>query len=699
MPQPGRNRGVTGLLDLQPIVDDSPYPVLQVEIQGFANALPVLVVPTTGPGDAFNEKVYGSNIGGGGTAIGTINSAQRPFPENIYNLQGTLKFQADADTSGNPACYLQVMALIERLECKRHASENDTWIINVTWRKNGPLTMVWNGSAVSYTRPVLIAKETNDQTAKADDPQSLTTSAVTHIFLPTFAGGNTTTSSYTDSDTALSITAYLSTATPPRPYLKAAETQFVRIDDAVGWLVVTWRLRDTKDDVELPSTIRFIDPANLQSSATVARVNNTTSTLTGFALRGIKNEFLWSSGTGSAYVNVSTFGLRSTTEDVTFPGTFTATDDNDLDTTGRQTIVSTSSAPSATVPSGLKTLAHEVIQLTSSLGTGNLYQTVYTFSKNDSKDSRTIPSTWTLRDPQTLNSQASVSLIDSTPSLPAGYKEVARRTQIITGDAGHTQTTIQGALRDSADEVLFPRARQFRSAFSPWISSIPEIVATSGDLPTQATSLWASFQSVVGANGLTLLPITDNKRVAIYEYINPGIGIEGSTGGGRYLQTKLNGTNPQVYVVSNISRGSSQRKIQLARQWVTDKPIRRFLLVRLLQGTTLPEQYPSQINGVDMPTIGDVNSSTFLGLAAYTANYEGPAYQSNLALSGTLSFFMSYHIRSDPAGIAQGLPDAWFNRPLLLPTSATNVGWTNVSTLGLADVSTPAASSFAAFLA
>lgn len=626
MANQGRNKGLTspgtssGLLDLMPIGGTQSFPQMQVQITGFGGALTAELVNLFGPGDGTTPTFYTTKVGGGGQAHGKVQSAQSPFPPTMYNLQGTLTMQADAN------CKISMPVAVQKISFSREAENQETWDFEVDWTKSGQHVTTWNGSTISYSQPALTQKEVNDGSLRIDDPNYLATSAITHIFFPTL--------NYQDSASAAAIQNYLASATAPRSNLKVTTSQAIRIDDNAIMLLVNWAPNSTKDDKELPATVTIIDNYSLNSSARIGKVNGTASTLANFALRATTTQQLTAGGTGN-YFTVTEFGLRTPAEDITFPGTFTVSDNNNLKSTRTLTIVSNNSNPSYVTPSGFKIGSSKTIQLTSALGSNNQWQTV-----------------------------------------------------------------VEMALTDSADEVTFPRSSESRSGQSPWRSAQAQIVNASSDLATQATSLWATFQSVAKAWGLTLTPLTDGKRCVVYEYADPGILVEGYTsGGGRYLKTKLNGTNPQVYIASNISRGSNLRKIQLAQQWVVDRPIRRFLLRRFLQGTTIPEQYPSQINGVDMPTIGNVNSVSFLGLSAGTALYEGPQYSTNIGLSGTLPFFMGYQFFADNAGIAQGLPDIWFRQPLMLATNYSQTGWTNVSSIGLADVVTPSSASFGAFTA
>lgn len=686
MANSGQNNGVTGILDLKTAAT---YPPIQVYILGFALALAAELTKTTGPGDAFDDRYYAGNVGGSGSANGKIQSNQSPFPPTLHNLQGTLTHQADA------GCTVAIPVIIEVITCTKKTADQETWIVEAKWRKNGAAVANWNGTTVTYSQPSLSNKEINEGTQRAIDPNSLGTAATTKTFLPTPASGSN--SGYTQFATLAAITAYNAGAVAPAANLKIVSSAFLRIDDAAGILLTQWALNDTKDSYQLPVTDTMLDPGSLGSFAHIATINGSSLTLTNFALRGSTTKNV----TPGSTLTVAEFGLLTTTESLTFPGTFTELDANDLITKGVNTYVGNDTAHTYSPVSGLKTRTRTPTQLTSTLGTLNQYKIVTEFGKLDSKDELILPRARSVVDVNSLNSFATAAAIDSTPATPSGYKLRDIITENPTPD--HTLVEVRGGLRSHADDLLFPATKSFRSAQSPYMDYAAQLVAASGDIATQANTLWAAFQSVNYALGLWLYPRTDGLRKVVYIYRNPGIMFRGASGGGeRLVMSKLNGTNPQVYVVSNLSLGSGWRQVRLSRVTVHDSTFREFSITRLITGTTIPEAYPSTINSVELPHKGDIllnGSNSFLGLADSTCQYKGPAYRTNLSLSGTLPFFMRYTLKQDDQGFAQGLPERYFHEPQYFNTSATNLGWTNVSTLNIPDVSVPGGHHFQAFVA
>ncbi len=387
------------------------------------------------------------------------------------------------------------------------------------------------------------------------------------------------------------------------------------------------------DRVVYPETVTTVDPQNLQSHATIARVDDLgTATLSGYAARAVETKNL----TDSHTVTITSLGLRSTKDDIELPGTYVDTDPYGLDTQGKKTSVYTGSAPAdPTPPTGTKIIGKTTLGLTSA-GTPEK-QIVWTFGE-----------------------------------------------------------------LSSVDRLTFPRTSEYRSAQAPWQSLQASTITASGSMATQASSLWASFQGVNYAKGLRLVPVTDGTRMVIYEYVDPGILLEGlTTGGGRWIEARLNGSDVEVYVTSNLSQGNGIRRLTFSRQKISGLPVRRFIMRMQISGTTIPEEYPSKINSQDMPLIGDTNSSTFLGLPAGTCVYEGPVYALNITLAGTITFFMGYQFRADANGIVGGMPQEYFLRPVSIATASTlgmsTPTWVNAGSLGLSDVLVPNSSSFVAF--
>ena len=165
-------------------------------------------------------------------------------------------------------------------------------------------------------------------------------------------------------------------------------------------------------------------------------------------------------------------------------------------------------------------------------------------------------------------------------------------------------------------------------------------------------------------------------------------------GGGRLVPARISGGNLQLHVLEtpdgNLKFGTGFRWLTFSKQWLVSSPIRRFLVTRMLTGTTIPE-YATQM--------GMVNNASFLGLATGTCIYEGCSFSTNIALSGTYTFFVSYHFRSDANGIYDQVPESLFLSGRACATSSTATGWQNLSTLGLSGIiQAPTQTDFSVFI-
>lgn len=268
---------------------------------------------------------------------------------------------------------------------------------------------------------------------------------------------------------------------------------------------------------------------------------------------------------------------------------------------------------------------------------------------------------------------------------------------------------VRWALKDTIDDVLFPSITSSRAAIAPYRDSTAGLVPASGSVANQANSIWAGAQSQNFIENITVLSDpTPGWRKVVNRYINPGIGLRARATGPRFVMSRLNGTDSQVYImdpatVGNKEYGSGMRLIQLDRLWVTDKPLRRFVLTRMIPGTTVPDAAPATIGGATLPAIGQINSTsgTFnavMGVDAYTVSYNGAFVSTNLSLSGTRQFYMGYLFTQEPLGIVSNLPQRYFNSPQPIVTNYTASGWVSVGSLGLTGIVMPSSADFSAFI-
>lgn len=270
------------------------------------------------------------------------------------------------------------------------------------------------------------------------------------------------------------------------------------------------------------------------------------------------------------------------------------------------------------------------------------------------------------------------------------------------------QIAVDWRQKDTDDDINFPSTSASRASDRPFIDHDAYRLDSTANTFNFANQLWAQFQSVAYADGLTVRPLSDggtiNQYAVVYEYNNPGATVSGQTwGGGREVSAIVGTTSgtAQMFALTNVQYGTL-RQIQFSKRTVYGSSIRRFILFRQLTGSTIPEQFPSQINGVNMPLIGQTNGTTFLGIGVGKVLYEGPRYKVNIGLAsaGNFPIAIGYQFYSDSLGIVDGVPDILFSRPYITFSSdtATQPHWMNVSAMSLsADIIVPSTASFNAF--
>ena len=644
----GRGEGLAGLLDM--IVDGivaPPYtlPTFAVRVYGWDGAFNWAVIDRSGR-LGFPKARLG-DLHGQASFEGEIQNAAFPIPSDPKYATGTFTF-----TNNQSQNAMSVPVRISGLSISkmdpRKKNSTDIWQISGKAVIDGPLSIMWNGSQAVIESATLNFAETAVGMSKVYDPNGLLVSATQRIDVEGVANN--------DTSEAAMLVLQIATATAPWISLKPVQAEFHRTDKAGGYYSVAWGLRDSKDEHELPANITHLDPLNLTSTASRGLVNGTTSTLTGFALRSTSVNQLTNGTVASlnSYFTTTEFGLRNTVEDHTFPGTFFENDTNGLFTKGEVTFVGANSAPTFSMPAGfpstLKVVSAKTVRLTSSLGTNNQYETV-----------------WNL------------------------------------------------GLKDTTEEILFPQVKSIRTSnqavdYSPAIYSV-----TTAPWYAVASGLWKQYQGSVSSAGgylnkITVGAIVDGKMLANFEYSNPGVRVKGkSQSGAAMLECIMNGTNPQLYVESNLAYGfakngttsNSRRMLVLSRQRSHSVIVRDFTIFRMVPATAIPDANPVQINGVTLPTPGHINGATFLGLPALTVKYAYADYDVNTTffVDGVLNVMMGYRFHYVSTGIIDYVPQSIYLRRFAQQVSTTATGWVNAADIGVREIVQPATDSFLAFLA
>lgn len=596
-----------------------------VTIRGFGAGLKVDTHDITGPGSNFNKKYYSSNVGGSGEWRGEAQPDLSPWPTTMHNLQGTLTLQYAGSAST-----LSFPVLIATTEITRNEKTANLWIPSGTWVKNGPYVLNWGGTQ-SYSQPTLLLSELFAGTSISYDKNTLTTHATEVWFTPI--------NGTTNADETNAITTFSSGAVPPVASLKIDDVVIERLDDAAGILHVSWAYNDSLDRVLNPLEFTDLDPHNIVSTAGSGGMDIQPSTISGFTLRHVTSNTINPLHTSYA----GHYGLRTTVEDYTFPGTYAWNDPNTLSSSAAAVLISNSSAaaPAFVTPTGFKIVATKFNQMTSTLGTLNSFEWVRQFS-----------------------------------------------------------------LLDSVDRATFSATNSYRAANKPNTDSDAHVIDASGTLPVQATALFAGFQTSPYFDGLRLINLTDGKRRVTYYYLNPGVLVSfNARPGPQDVSYRINTSNSdiEVYLMQNSAYGTGRRLVVATNVEVLDpgRVLLDFTILRSFPGTAVPLQNPATINSVTLPFLWTVNSATFLGLSSGTTLYTSAGGRYNAGLSGASNFpiVIAYKFHADSNGIVLGEPRNALGRPILVNSTISTTGWVSAAGLG-APYSTfykPTQNSFSAF--
>ena len=289
---------------------------------------------------------------------------------------------------------------------------------------------------------------------------------------------------------------------------------------------------------------------------------------------------------------------------------------------------------------------------------------------------------------------AITTIISAYSTAPQTNEQVAS-AEVQRLSASVVRVVVTWKQRNSANDVNFPASSALVSAIQANRWSVSEIIPSSASDITEANTQFAIRQNQAYLLNLQLRSLTPTQKQLISNYVNPGIQVLGlSMGGGRLVPARISGGNLQLHVLEtpdgNLKFGTGFRWLTFSKQWLVSSPIRRFLVTRMLTGTTIPE-YATQM--------GMVNNASFLGLATGTCIYEGCSFSTNIALSGTYTFFVSYHFRSDANGVYDQVPESLFLSGRACATSSTATGWQNLSTLGLSGIiQAPTQTDFSVFI-
>jgi hypothetical protein len=395
-----RGAGVSGIIDMMGAGGNTVQ--FNARIYGWSQAFKHAIIDRHGRSSGGVIKFRLGDLSGGGKGQGKVEPSWFPVPSSIKNAGGNLTIQV------HDGCRVTVPVKITNIAISYAEKAEDVADINFDWQITGVPTWTWGGSQKSVSAPANSEVEIYDGLSKFLDPQGLVDGAtqnidiegigdsdsdeitriagivaaavtpVTGLKIVDYAFSRTDSNGgrlaikwghvdhkderenpeYQDNTDPHDLETYrtralvYTTASPPvTPATPSGQKldsyRDVKIHDTKSIRFYRWQKTDSKDRAELPERWEKVDPNGIASQASDSLLDGTPVTPAGYVNRGVTTKNL----TTDHYLNVVEAGLRSTVQDVEFPGTFVNKDDEEIETTGQKTVVhDTGSTPSDPTP-------------------------------------------------------------------------------------------------------------------------------------------------------------------------------------------------------------------------------------------------------------------------------------------------------------------------------------------------------------
>ena len=271
--------------------------------------------------------------------------------------------------------------------------------------------------------------------------------------------------------------------------------------------------------------------------------------------------------------------------------------------------------------------------------------------------------------------------------------------------SGVMRIRVHRAMRNSADDILFPETNSVRSFTDAFTDKAPFLMNDTRDVAILSNLIANASQGAAFLKSLLVKPITPGTRLVVFNYENPGATWKGAVrSGARQVMARMSGGVPQLWVDDVIAYTNTRCLIILRPLNDYTVVIRDFIMFRVITSTVIPEANPSTINGQTLPYVGQINSDIFEGLPIGTCVYQGARFKVKVdqLSNGNLTMLMGYSFHHNGNGIINGVPAAYISRGYIrsfvggLPSAQS---WVNASTLHFPGVVQPSAASFAAFTA
>lgn len=493
-------------------------------------------------------------------------------------------------------------------------------------------------------------------------------------------------------DDVKTVAALFTTGTPPADPtppdgLKIVTFTDHRVNDLLSYRVWIMARQDSKDAIETPRNSQKTDGNGITDARELATVFETGSPpSTPAAPSGLKivdyedrkiNDLL--------SVRVWRYARQDSKDAIETPENVYRQDPNGLDDLKTLAVLFTTASPPAdpSIPSGLKIVTktdHKVNDVKSFR--------VYVMARQDSLDQIETPENrYTFDSYGLTDAWTRAKVYDSGGSAPATPADTPP-ANLKPFDIQDKKLTDGLSVRvwvyrpsDAQDELTQSGTVSTRSSIHNNTDIEIALVSSTDDAATLADTYGAGFISQVNADSVSARKINPNVGEITYRFVDPGIQLKGNTFGSinRIVKARYSASNVQLYVASNVSRGTGKRVISLSKMFVQSSVVREFSIARSFATTSVPD-FSS--------LLGKTNSASFLGLAAGSVFFYDARYLADISISGTRNFQMEYFFRFDALGFFDEIPDELFDVPLTVTSSATGTGWVNASTLGLA--TTPA---------
>jgi hypothetical protein len=309
----------------------------------------------------------------------------------------------------------------------------------------------------------------------------------------------------------------------------------------------------------------------------------------------------------------------------------------------------------------------------------------------------------------TDNDAAEVTTIAGILSSYSTAPQTAEKQHTAVGErlsSGVMRIKLHWSPRSTSDDLLFPQTNSVRSYTDAFTDKVPFIVDSTLSSANLANAIANASQGAAYLHSVLVRPHSDGKKVVVFDYQNPGQLWRGSTkSGARQVMGRVNNAGVVELFVDDIRAYSNTRCLIYLRP-ITDYTvlIRDVVLFRVITSTVIPEAYPSTINGVALPYVGQANNATFQGLPAGTAVYQGVKFKVKIdqLINGALTMLMGYLFHTNSYGIVNGLPGTYVRRAYLrqFPGGYPSAqSWVSAATLGFPGCVVPTQGSFAAFVA